>query len=461
MEEQEIVKTAKAKANIDFLSSIVRGDGLIWFIYIALACLSLVEIFSATSQLTYSSASFSDPASNHIRNLFLGFLALLVTQSMSTASMKAWDKIIFLFGLVCFGLSFAIGIEQKGATRSIGFFQPVEFLKLGGIMMLCWAITAKDSIYHIIPWFRTKTQFRRYLVYLLIIFLAGGLITPQNLSSGLIIAMASMGVMFLGKVNGKYLWITLFIAGGVAVLALTSLKAIYNSNKHVAGLSNIESVEAEKGFSLDGIIDRGITWANRIYDHSDKPLWEEDITGKKSQEIYSHMALANGSHSPFGRFFGNSRLRDFLPEAFSDYIFAIIFEETGPVGAILVLIAYLALFIRCYMLSRHTQSDYVRLMILALPLIMVIQALIHIGVNTGAMFVTGQPLPLLSRGGSSIVCTSASFGMILALSRLIQQENTERQMLEAAQTAPIIEMPVSQGIDEMLNNKTKNDEISD
>lgn len=450
MQEQETAKEVNAQERPDFLGSIMRGDGWIWGIYIILVCTSIVEMFSATSQLTYKTASFSDPAFNHIRNLILGFFVLLVCQSMHLKALRSWDKLILFAGLLFFGLSFFIGISQKGATRSVGLFQPVEFLKLGGIMVLCWAITAKDSIYHVIPWFRTKTKGRRFWAYILIILIAAGPISTQNLSSGLIIGMASIGVMFLGKVDGKYLWLTVLAVGGLAILFLGGLKIVYEKNKNYADIEAVDgsgSSKGKSGFSIDNIVQRASTWANRIYNHSDKPLWEEDTSGKKSQEIYSHMALANGSNAPWGQFFGNSKMRDFLPEAFSDYIFAIIFEEMGPVGALIVLLAYLALFIRCYILSRRTQSEYVRLLILGLSLIIVIQALLHIGVNTGAMFVTGQPLPLLSRGGTSIFCTSASFGMMLALSRIIQQEVIERQQLEAE--GPIAEQTEDESIEEI------------
>lgn len=450
MQEQETAKEVNAQERPDFLGSIMRGDGWIWGIYIILVCTSIVEMFSATSQLTYKTASFSDPAFNHIRNLILGFFVLLVCQSMHLKALRSWDKLILFAGLLFFGLSFFIGISQKGATRSVGLFQPVEFLKLGGIMVLCWAITAKDSIYHVIPWFRTKTKGRRFWAYILIILIAAGPISTQNLSSGLIIGMASIGVMFLGKVDGKYLWLTVLAVGGLAILFLGGLKIVYEKNKNYADIEAVDgsgSSKEKSGFSIDNIVQRASTWANRIYNHSDKPLWEEDTSGKKSQEIYSHMALANGSNAPWGQFFGNSKMRDFLPEAFSDYIFAIIFEEMGPVGALIVLLAYLALFIRCYILSRRTQSEYVRLLILGLSLIIVIQALLHIGVNTGAMFVTGQPLPLLSRGGTSIFCTSASFGMMLALSRIIQQEVIERQQLEAE--GPIAEQTEDESIEEI------------
>jgi cell division protein FtsW len=152
------------------------------------------------------------------------------------------------------------------------------------------------------------------------------------------------------------------------------------------------------------------------------------------------MAIANSY--PLGRFIGNSKMRDFLPEAFSDYIFAIIFEEGGPLMALFVLLLYLILFVRCYVLSRRTESPYIRLIMLGLPLIIVIQALIHIGVCTGAMFVTGQPLPLISRGGSSIIGTSISFGILLALSRIIRQEQLERAELAAENTESLQDNPI-------------------
>lgn len=405
----------------DFLGSIMRGDKHIWSIYIALFCLSTVEIYSVTSQLAYKSESDSDPAFSHIKFLLIGLIAVLMAQSMSLKSMKAWGKIVWVGAVTFAFLTPFFGVEQKGATRSLMGIQPVELCKLGVTMALCAAITAKDTSYHAFSWFRTRTQYRRYWFYIFLIVLATVPIAIQNLSSGIIVGLASLGIMFLGRVNGKYLWISLLVLGLVGGAFWASLKAVHDNNSSVSGLDDIESVEVvQQQTWLEGKLQRFSTWSNRIFDDSDKPLWEEDVNGKKSQEIYAHMALVNGM--PFGRFIGNSKLRDFLPEAFSDYIFAIIFEELGPFGAFIVLCLYLYLLVRCILLSRLTQNAYIRLMMVALPLIMVIQALVHIGVCTGAMFVTGQPLPLLSRGGSSIVSSSISFGLMLALSRLIQQE---------------------------------------
>lgn len=433
------------------VSNIMLGDNWIWTIYIILTFISVVEIFSATSQLTYKAGSASDPAFRHITFLLIGFVLLLVTQNMSLRAFRAWDKLIYFGGVLLLLATPFLGVSQKGAARSIAGIQPVEVCKLGVVMLLCSAITARDAAYQVFPLFRTKIKIRRYFLYCFLVLLVAGPILFQNLSSSLIIVMASLGILFLGKVEGKYLWYTLFaglIAGG---LFLGALYAVYLNNhpEDMEGLEDIESVSSQpkenNALMLNSWISRANTWANRVYEHSDLPLWEEDVTGKKAQEVYSHMAIANGY--PLGRFIGNSKMRDFLPEAFSDYIFAIIFEEWGPIGAILVLSLYLLLICRCFILSRRTEDPYIRLMIIGLPLIIVIQALIHIGVNTGAMFVTGQPLPLISRGGSSIMGTSISFGLMLALSRLIHNE------CKARESEQLIETPIEEGINEMDNKE--------
>lgn len=432
MQQNEQTTPEALTRHRDFSGSILRGDRRIWQIYLALFFISTVEIFSATSQLTYKSAYVSDPAFSHIRFLLFGLIAVLATQSMSLKSMQAWGKLGWIAAVAWAILTPIFGVEQKGATRSLGGIQPVELCKLGVVMALCAAITARDASYHAFAFFRTRTPLRRFWFYLLLIGIATIPIAFQNLSSGIIIGLASYSIMFIGRVNGKYLWLLLLVVILIGTAGLGAMKAVHNANKNVNGLENIDNIgprkEDKSTLSISQWIDRFGTWTNRVFDDSDKPLWEEDLTGKKSQEIYSRMALVNGL--PLGRFVGNSKLRDFLPEAFSDYIFAIIFEEWGPLGALAVLLIYLGLLARCFYLSRKTQNPYIRLMIIGLPLIMVIQALMHIGVCTGAMFVTGQPLPLISRGGSSIVGTSISFGIILALTRIIEQEERSRSVMK-------------------------------
>ena len=430
-----------------FAGSIMRGDSKIWIIYVVLICISFVEIFSATAQLANKAANASDPAFSHIKNLLVGLIILLLTQSMSLKSFRAWDKTLYFLGLIFFAFTIAMGTQQKGAARSIAGFQPVELCKIGAITMLCAAVTAKDYTFQRLSYFRSRTSYRRYWLYIILILLVAGPVATQNLSSALIICMACFGVLFLAGVKGKYLINTIIVCIIGGGLFVGSLYIVYKTTHKDADTVQVDdSGVSANVFTIDKVLGRATTWANRLFDHSDLPLWQEDMGGKKSQEIYSHMAIANGY--PLGQFIGRSRLRDFLPEAFSDYIYAIIFEEWGFLPASLIPLLYLLLLARCYYLSRQTEDIYIRLIIVGLPLIMVIQALIHIGVSTGAMFVTGQPLPLISRGGSSIIATSASIGMMLALSRLIMQEKKEREAALMTQVSEVQEetVPVEESI---------------
>lgn len=439
-----------------FAGSIMRGDSKIWIIYVVLICISFVEIFSATAQLANKAANASDPAFSHIKNLLVGLIILLLTQSMSLKSFRAWDKTLYFLGLIFFAFTIAMGTQQKGAARSIAGFQPVELCKIGAITMLCAAVTAKDYTFQRLSYFRSRTSYRRYWLYIILILLVAGPVATQNLSSALIICMACFGVLFLAGVKGKYLINTIIVCIIGGGLFVGSLYIVYKTTHKDADTVQVDdSGVSANVFTIDKVLGRATTWANRLFDHSDLPLWQEDMGGKKSQEIYSHMAIANGY--PLGQFIGRSRLRDFLPEAFSDYIYAIIFEEWGFLPASLIPLLYLLLLARCYYLSRQTEDIYIRLIIVGLPLIMVIQALIHIGVSTGAMFVTGQPLPLISRGGSSIIATSASIGMMLALSRLIMQEKKEREAALMTQVTEVQEetAPVEEPI---IIQTTKNEQ---
>lgn len=435
-----------AKSTRSFMSYIVKGDPRIWSIYFILICISVVEMFSASSQLTFKASAVTLPAFSHMRNLVIGFFIMLFAQRCSLKATKMWGILLFVFGSATMLGTFFFGHEQKGAMRSMGFFQPIEFLKVATVMFMAYALTLKDDIFLLSKWFQTHTQGRRVIAYLLILAVPLVIVGSQNLSSCIIICLTIFSMMFLGKVRGKYLWTMIgaaVVGGGLFLAALYGIHCTRDTSK----AENTAEIEAEQNQSDSGIFDkltiRLYTWSNRIYGGSDVPLWERDPNGTYSQEIHSHMAIANSY--PFGRFIGNSQIRDHLPEAFSDYIYAIIFEEWGFLGAIFVLLLYLFLLLRCYYLSRLTDNLYIKLLIVGLPLLITIQALIHIGVCTGAMFVTGQPLPLISRGGSSIVVTSFAFGIILAMSQCLRPQAVSTvDNVETQRPAPIIPLPLKQ-----------------
>ena len=406
-----------------FLGSIMRGDSWIWGIYWLLFFISVVEMFSASSRLVYKSLTSTDPVFRHMEFLFWGLGAVLVFQSFNAKAIRNWGILLYGFGVIGLVALFFMGRSVNGAIRDVAGIQPAEICKVGLMMTLCLAITTRDEFYYKFQFFREKTQLRRFIFYLCIAALVALPIMTQNLSTALIIGMATLSVMWVGGVEAKFIrfiLIAVIIVGGLFGSALYGLHKWDESNRSAGSeLVNL------------GPVNRAHTWASRIFDEDEIPLADQRPNDDNAQVIHAHMALANSY--PFGKFIGNSQLRDLLPEAYSDYIFAIIFEETGFLGALFVMLLYLVLLGRCFYLSSKTSEPFIRLLMIALPTIMTIQALMHIGVCTDAMFVTGQPLPLISRGGSSILFTSVSFGIMLALSRIIKNEIAVSESKEIVQ----------------------------
>lgn len=407
----ESVETHTEARKPQSLFKLLAGDKVIGGIYLVLIAISALEMFSASAILVYRFGAVpSAYAYEHMQFLIGGLILLVFAQRMSFTAIKQWGVLIYAFGALGMLVTIGMGESHQGAARSLlGFIQPVEFCKLGAIMLIAQLITTKNASYTKWPIFKKRTELKRYLFMLLMAAVVILPVASQNMSSGIIIGLSVCALFFLGNVRLKYMgWtaLTLAVVGGIFLFYL-----------HTVYLNNVDS--GKTGDQVAGL-GRIPTWANRIYDKPEGEIWDYDIDGKYSQVVLSHMAVANSY--PLGKFLGNSTVRDYLPEAYSDYIFAIIFEEWAFWGAGLLVILYLSLLLRVYWISTQTDDLLKKLLLLGLSLQITIQALIHMGVCTGAMFVTGQPLPLISRGGSSIVCTSFNIGILLALAKIIQQE---------------------------------------
>lgn len=403
------------------LNSIMGGDHWIWGVYWILVFISIVEIGSASSRLAYRELANDNPLMRHTTFLAVGFFLFgMGLQSLTRANIK-WVKLFgmtsYVAGVILMALMPIFGRRINGAARDIFGIQPVELCKLGLIIVLCMAIAAPKTAFTRWPIFRKSTELRRFIFLLLLIVMAATPIALQNLSSALILGIAALGIMFVGEVNGKYLIRAIISIGIVAGIFLGLLFGLHILNK--------SQEEAGGAHHTDiGLLSRANVWEQRIFDGSSIPLWEQKINDDNMQVMYAHMAIANSN--AIGRFVGESQLRDHLPEAYSDYIYCIIFEELGVIGAAVVMLLYFILFWRCYRISKKTDNTFKRLLMIAIPLLIIIQAMIHIGVCTDAMFVTGQPLPLISRGGMAILSTSACFGILFGLSHDILREEQNR-----------------------------------
>jgi len=215
--------------------------------------------------------------------------------------------------------------------------------------------------------------------------------------------------MIIGQVSWKYLkWIVL---SGIVVIAL------------VVGIFMLVPDETLKEYAKG----RSSTWVSRLDKHGTDDIDFNDpgkyeITKSNFQSTHSKIAIANGGIIGFP---GSGRARDFLPQAYSDFIYSIIVEEMGLIGAIVVLLLYFALAIRVGMLARKCDKMFPKYLLLGSALMLVIQALVNMSVAVGLLPVTGQPLPLISRGGTSTIITCAYFGIILACSNIKEEEHED------------------------------------
>ncbi|MDO4497482.1 MAG: FtsW/RodA/SpoVE family cell cycle protein, partial [Bacteroidales bacterium] len=346
----------------------MKGDSWVWGIYIVLLFISVVEMASATSRLTWRADTADNPLYEHTQFLIAGFFGLVFPLQNLLSRNVSWLKYLgvlgYVVGIVLMGLLPFFGRMVNGARRDIFHIQPVEIVKVGLILLLVSMVTIKfTDPNRRFDWYHRLKESRKYWVMLGVIGLACFLIMLQNLSSALILGATCFGIMLLGGVKLKYL--------GWTVLTVGLLGSIF-----YGGLYGLHAYHVSNGSKLSlGLLERANTWEDRIFDGDPTPLWEQRINDDNMQVMSAHMAIANSNG--MGTFVGNSVMRDHLPEAYSDYIYAIIFEETGILGAAIVMLLYFILFFRCFYLSLKTQSPYKRLLMVALPLLIIIQALIH------------------------------------------------------------------------------------
>ena len=311
----------------------------------------------------------------------------------------------------------SLGVEINGAKRWLTLcgitFQPSELVKLTLI------IVASDLLSKI----KTEQDQKKYFLIVIGITMAICLVIfMSNFSTAVLLGGIIILLAFLARVHIKY-WGTLLL--GIFAI-LVSVYFIVNK------------CYIEKGKTIDGPFERLITQVGRINDMLEENQTSDEefrITDDNYQRSHAKIAIARGGASPLGVLPGNSQQRNILPQAFADYIFAIIVEEWGIIGAIALIFLYLAILFRaCLTSSRY--SDYAAmLMVMGLALMITCQALISMMVSVGIGPVTGQPLPMISRGGTSALITSIYFGIIMSVSR----EQTSRRAKQQAAIEESIE----------------------
>jgi len=377
------------------INKIFKGDRSTWIIFMLLCLVSLVEVYSATSTLAYKNANFWDPIVRHAKFLAIGFAAVLLLLNIPGKYFNIIISLLVLLlpvSIVLLAITMYKGVNINEAQRFLSImgvqFQPSEVAKMACIVFVAYMFHLQNRI----------SAHKIFWVTLVGVGMTCVLIMPENYSTAILLFSVCFLMMFVGQAPCKkmlMLSVFLLVSGGLSVFTLRSMSEEY-AEKHLPG--------------------RLLTVKGRIDDFG-KDKGEHKFTINDDNYQVSHAKIAIARGGIIGNMPGRSVQRDFLPQAYSDFIFAIIIEELGLLGGFLVMMLYVILMFRVGVIARRCEKLFPKYLALGCGLLIVAQALINMAVAVNLIPVTGQPLPLISRGGTSTVITCFYFGIILSVSR--------------------------------------------
>ena len=404
---------------MNIVNKILKGDKVLWIVALLLGIISLIVVYSATSALAVSkySGSTGTVLMKHLGMLLFGFVMMF---GASKINYKHYAKAAWLLLIPCLALllyTLAFGRNINDASRSInvgGFsFQPSEMAKIILITYLARQLVMMGD---------TKYNIKDFLIKLALPILAtAGLIFSENLSTALILVFVCMVMLFIGRV--KFIHMLALVGLCVAGMGLYLVFDVVKTN--IDNKSNRKKAEetmviSEKTGGFKEKQNRIQTWSNRLKSMGEDKGTINRFDDKHMQRTYADIAVASGS--VFGKGPGKSEQRNFLPHPYSDFIYAIIIEEYGIVGGIVVLMLYIILFTRVLRIVGKRPLTFGSLMAFGLGFLIIIQAIVNMGVSIGLLPVTGQPLPFVSMGGTSLMATGLILGMILSVTCSIEEE---------------------------------------
>ena len=423
---------------MNVISKILKGDKVIWIVALILGVISLIVVYSATSALAVSKydGNTGRVVMKHLGMLLFGFLMMILG---SRINYKRYAKIALLLMIPCLALllyTLVFGRNINDASRSInlgGFsFQPSEMAKIILITYLARQIIMMEgSVY----------KFKDFLIKLAApILLTAALIFSENLSTAVILIAVCMVLLFIGRVKFLHIMalVGLCVIGMGAYLSFDAVKtSIQNNHNAKAQQEAIARGDTSKEYKEKQ--NRIQTWANRLKSMGEDKEKVDPFDDKHMQRTYADIAVA--SSSIFGKGPGKSEQRNFLPHPYSDFIYAIIVEEYGLIGGIIVLLLYVILFTRVLRIVIKRPLTFGALMAFGLGFLIILQAMINMGVSIGLLPVTGQPLPLVSMGGTSLMATGLIIGMILSVTRSMEDEamNKEQEIQAITETTDTTE----------------------
>lgn len=368
----------------------IKGDKVIWAIVLILSIFSILAVYSSTGTLAYKYQSGNTEyyLLKHVGILLLGFVLMYLAHQVKYKYYARISQLAIYVSvpLLAYTLFFGTNINEASRWYTLPLinitFQPSDFAKLALIIFVARLLAKKqDEIEDF------KKGFISIMIPIVIITM---LILPANFSTAALIFSTCLVLMFVGRVRFKY--IAILVGVGIASFALL-----------VVVLVNSPKINGRLG-----------TWQNRI------ESFASDDTESNYQVEQAKIAIATGGLT--GKMPGNSTQKNFLPHPYSDFIYAIIIEEYGIIGGAVVVLLYLILFFRAIKIVIKSPRNFAAFLTFGVSFSLVFQAMVNMMVAVNILPVTGQTLPLISMGGTSIWFTSIAIGIILSVSREIEEE---------------------------------------
>jgi cell division protein FtsW len=379
--------------------NIFKGDKTIWIVYLFLCIFSMIAVYTTIGNLAFR---FNEGNTTYylLQHLIILIFGIVLAYLVHLMDYRIWGLIarfLFIIAIPLLIVTLFKGQTTNDAARwlripFIGIsFQTSDFARFALIILIA-SIAAKkqDNI----------TDFKHaYLPMIVAVAITVGLVFPTNLSTAILILATALLIMYIARVPLKYLLATVGIV--VAIMGISILIMLQMPNKGRVG-----------------------TWQSRI----------ESFTNNEGNVSYQRMkadiAIANGG--VIGKFPGNSTQRGTLPQSHTDFIYAIIIEELGMIGGIAVLLLYCVLIYRAIHVGKQSKGFFGAFLAIGFGFYIGFQAFVNMSVAVGLIPVTGQPLPMISKGGTSIIFTSIAIGIIQSIARdyqknLIKDENTIKE----------------------------------
>lgn len=370
----------------------ISGDRVIWMVVIFLSIFSALAVYSSTRTLAFS--HYGGSGFYLIKHLGIFVFGLALMYAAHLVKYHYYARISQLAMLIAIPLLIFTAFQGASINEAKRWvvipvinltFQTSDFGKLALTLFLARSLTISQN--------KIRNWKEGFLPLLIPILLVCGLILPANFSTAAILFTSSIVLLFIGGARVKHIIFMVLIGASILVISIGIVSTFPDDQKGRLG-----------------------TWTQRV----------ETYSGGELDEVYqvkqSKIAIASGG--VFGLMPGNSIQRDYLPNPFSDFIYAIIVEEYGLIGGLIILILYMVLLFRSIRIATHSPGTFGALLAVGLGFSLVFQALINIAVTTGLLPVTGQPLPMISMGGTSIWFTSISIGIMLSVSRESLNEET-------------------------------------